>query len=96
MPGRGSSGFRVVGALDDEDVARLAPAAVPAIEAAAARESTVTAWARWTEAAALAGGAVPVRRPDGGGTEQAPRLLDMLEDSALDALAADGALPVHA
>lgn len=39
---------------------------------------------------------MPVRRPDGCGTEQALRLRDMLEDSALDALAADGALPVLA
>lgn len=89
----GMSSFWAVGALGDEDVAELAPRAVPAIEATAARALAVGAWKRWERDAARGGGAVPVWRPDGYTTEEALHLYGMVDDSAFDAL--DGCRELH-
>ncbi|MGO4759491.1 hypothetical protein AB4212_64545, partial [Streptomyces sp. 2MCAF27] len=67
--GMGLSGFWLMGALGDADIAELAPLAVPAIEATAARSAAVGTWSRWERDAARGGGAVPVWREDGYNTE---------------------------
>ncbi|MEU1664394.1 hypothetical protein ABZ547_12400 [Streptomyces sparsogenes] len=90
----GMSGLWLVGALDDADVAELAPLASPAIEATATRSSAVGSWWRWERDAARGGGAVPVRREDGYTTEEALHLYNMVNDSAFDAMDTTGKLHV--
>ncbi|MGR3938148.1 hypothetical protein [Streptomyces sp. BRA346] len=89
----GMSSFWAVGALGDEDVAELAPRAVPAIEATAARALAVGAWKRWERDVARGGGAVPVWRPDGYNTEEALHLNGLVDGSAFDAM--DSACELH-
>ncbi|GAA2073287.1 hypothetical protein GCM10009801_26480 [Streptomyces albiaxialis] len=89
-----ASGVWAVGALPGPDVARLAPVAAPAIRAAAARPSARAAWRRWERDAARGGGAVPVLRPDGYSSDEALRLLDLVNDSPVEALDEAGELDV--
>ncbi|MFG3252662.1 hypothetical protein [Streptomyces sp. NPDC048172] len=89
-----SSGLWVVGAMSGADIARLAPDTVPAIRHAAASPVLAAAWRRWERDAAPGGGAVPVWREDGYNTDEALRLLDMVNGSPLDALDSLGALDV--
>ncbi|WP_143675840.1 hypothetical protein [Streptomyces milbemycinicus] len=92
--GMGLSGFWLMGALGDAEVAELAPLAVPAIEATAARSAAVGTWSRWERDAARGGGAVPVWREDGYTTEAALHLYNMVDDSAFDAMDTTGKLHI--
>ncbi|WP_157875031.1 hypothetical protein [Streptomyces resistomycificus] len=75
-------------ALRDEEVATLAPIAVPAIEAVAARVSAQQAWAQWESDVARYGGAVPVWEGRWYYSVEASRLYELVNDSPLDALEA--------
>lgn len=90
----GMSSFWAMGAYGDEDVAELAPRALPAIEATAARALAVGAWKRWERDVTRGGGAVPLHRPDGYGTEEALHLFRLVDDSAFDAMDSTGELHV--
>ncbi|KAK1182901.1 hypothetical protein B7755_035065 [Streptomyces sp. NBS 14/10] len=91
----GMSSFWLVGALGEVAVAELAPLAVPAIEATAARSAAVGTWSRWERDAARGGGAVPVWREDGVyNTEDALRLSNLVDDSAFDAMDSSGKLHI--
>ncbi|MFG1808161.1 hypothetical protein [Streptomyces sp. NPDC049040] len=75
-----------VGALGDEEVARIARVALPVIKEMGERASAREAWSRWERDAARGGGAVQVWRPDGYNTDEAHHLDDMLNASPFDAL----------
>jgi hypothetical protein len=82
------SSYWCVVALGGDEVAKLAPVAVPAIETKAAKASARQAWSKWEHDVARYGDAVPVWESQGYYTAEALHLYGLVNDSALDALEA--------